>query len=618
MCGFLAEISSSLISSKQFKSLLNLSFQRGPDQQDFWTNEVNCQMGFNRLAILDVSDNGRQPISSPSGRYLLLFNGEIYNYRELRNKYRIADADLRSQSDSEILSHMVDLLSISELAKELNGMFAICIYDSYERTVSLIRDFAGIKPLFYGLNENAFVVASQFDQVFQHPAFINDLKLRPDVIKEYFGLGYMPAPNTIYKNIYQMEPGTWLIYSISSKKIVRQEKYFQWKCEELNKEESPNTIDTFNSIFSTVIKDQLNADVPLATFLSGGIDSPLVTAHAVKYKPQVEAFTVGLDDAGMDESGIARQYADHLKVRHTTEHFERKDLLEMLDAHFEVMPEPLGDYSSLPSYVITKKAKANATVMLSGDGGDELFWGYPRFLTQSFYAPFFQVPLWLRRPFVKVFRKLTKIHITAAMDHPGTFTDWTYNTHTYLFKEQLDTLVPGTDISKETKQLYSYEESLSNRKNILQWLKKNEFYGHLQRVLRKVDITSMGNSLEVRVPFLDKRVIEFSNQVKPALSIQHNTLKYILKKALENFIPSSLIFQEKKGFSIPLEDYLRNELKEEITSMCLHTSIYGAENINTSFFKSYVDEFMLHKHNNAWGVWHLYVWQKWAKKYDLI
>jgi asparagine synthase (glutamine-hydrolysing) len=305
-------------------------------------------------------------------------------------------------------------------------------------------------------------------------------------------------------------------------------------------------------------------------------------------------------------------------VNQSIEKLDNHDILEVVEEHFNILSEPMGDYSSLPTYLITKKAKFHATVMLSGDGGDELFWGYPRFLSQVGNAAYFNIPLSIRKPVVKLLRRIFNRTISAALDHPGSFADWTYNFQTYLFLDDLDKLVPGTSISKETQNLYSYTGLLSNKQDVLQWLKKNEFYGHLQRVLRKVDLTSMGNSLEVRVPFLDKRVIEFSNSIRPELSVKHRKLKYILKKALAEFIPPELIGHTKRGFSVPVNEYLRNELKEDLQTTCLQSKIYGADYINVAFYQSYIQDFLDIKHDNGWGVWHFYAWQKWAKKHNLI
>lgn len=220
MCGFFGEFTNILSSKEDFKNLLDLSNHRGPDQQDVWKDDI-CQLGFNRLSILDLSENGKQPLASPSGKFILVFNGEVYNYKELQRKYAILDSELRSQSDTEILAHLIEKIQIHEFASELNGMFAISVYDIENKKIHLIRDFAGIKPCYYGLNEKGFVFASQFDQVFKHP-FFKSKQLRPEIMKEFLGLGYMHAPNTVFENIFQVEAGFYVTYDFETKSIKKQ------------------------------------------------------------------------------------------------------------------------------------------------------------------------------------------------------------------------------------------------------------------------------------------------------------------------------------------------------------------------------------------------------------
>ncbi len=306
MCGFLGELSAKLLSTESFKTLLDLSIQRGPDQQGFW-KDSHCQLGFNRLAILDLSENGKQPLLSPSGKFAMVFNGEVYNYKELQKKYNIQDADLRSSSDSEILAHLIEKISLTQFASELNGMFSISIWDIAQQQLYLIRDFSGIKPLYYGLHNDGIVFASQFDQIFHHPAF-EIKKLRPEIMKEFFGLGYMSAPNTVFENIFQVEPGQFLVWDFGSKTIVERKKYYEWTIQPSIKETETNTINQFSEFFEKTIQHQLHADVPVATFLSSGIDSTLATAYAKKNKKDICAFTFGVDDPAFDETSKAKEY----------------------------------------------------------------------------------------------------------------------------------------------------------------------------------------------------------------------------------------------------------------------------------------------------------------------
>jgi len=611
MCGFLGEIATQLIEKKSFQTLLDLSINRGPDQQGFWKDDY-CQLGFNRLSILDLSENGKQPLLSPNGKFAMVFNGEVYNYKEIQKKYDIADEDLRSGSDSEILSHLLEKTTIETFAKELNGMFAIAVYNIQTRELHLIRDFAGIKPLFYGVHNQGLVFASQFDQIFQHPAF-SDKKLRPEIMKEYFGLGYMQAPNTVFENIFQVEPSQIITWDFDKCAVISKSKYYEWKVTNGIKETNDEAVEKFQTIFSKVIKSQLNADVPIASFLSGGIDSPIVSAIAKQHKQDIKAFTFGVNDEQYDESDVAQKIANQLNLNNHIEKSSKSEILSIIDSHFKGLKEPFGDYSSLPTYLITKKAKEHATVMLSGDGGDEMFWGYPRFIRSIDHLHWFRIPFSLRKIIAPVYRK-TFGNTSSAIDIFKWFENWILYKQTVFLR--LDKLFPNTSFSKELVEVYSFKKSLT-KQNGLRYLKENEFFAHLQMVLRKVDLMSMENSLEVRVPFLDKDVIEFSNSIIPEYGIKHRTSKLILRKLLNKYVDKSITDLPKKGFSIPLGSWLKNELKEDVIDSILRKPFYGKEHIDSDFLSFVIDEFYKNKNKNWQLVWFIYVWQKWAKSYNL-
>ena len=613
MCGFFGEITSNLLSDFEFKKILNLSIHRGPDQQGI-SKSNDFQIGFNRLAILDLSENGNQPLFSPNKRFVVVFNGEIYNYKELQKLHQINDNELRSKTDSEILVHLLEKMSVQQVIKHLNGMFAISVYDILEKKAYLARDFAGIKPLFYGFFEDGLVFASQFDQVFQYPAF-NDKKLRPEIMKEYFGLGYMHAPNTVFENIYQVAAGEVVCWDFETKKIVYKSSYFDFISTNENEETNPETSELFEQLFDDVISQQLNADVPIATFLSSGVDSTLVTSFAKKNKNDITAFTFGVNQEQLNEAPAAVKIAKQIEVNHKVFYSNEQELLSNIDTHFNFLSEPFGDYSSIPTFLITKEAKKIATVMLSGDGGDELFWGYPRFLKSVQQAHWFNYPLWLRKLLVPFFRKINP-KLSNALDILPSFSSWILykQNHFHLLEE----LFPNQQFSKELLEDYAIDSN-QNKTQILMYLKQNEFKAHLQRVLKKVDLMSMANSLEVRVPFLDNSIINFSNSINPKYGIEHQETKFVLKQTLHKIMPSIATSTSKKGFTVPIADWLKNELKADFIKTVLETPIFGAEHIDTSIIKNEVEKFYKNQKSvNPWGLWHVYAWQKWALKYNLI
>lgn len=617
MCGFLGEFmfqDNGITSRSNFESLLKLSKHRGPDST-LVISQKTFQLGFNRLSILDISHHGNQPMISPSNRYVIVFNGEIYNYKELATTYELKN--LKSTSDTEVLVHLIDQFGAEEAIKKLNGMYAIVVMDKDKNRFFLSRDFAGIKPLFYGVSREGLVCASQFDQVFQHPMFRSKLNIRKDVMKEYFGLGYMQSPNTIYNNIFQVNPGELISVSqdgtIHKKVLLR----FATKLNSNSNFKDVFTTKRYDSLLHDVIKKQLVSDVSIASFLSGGIDSPLIAAIAKSQKNDIEAFTIGVEDKKFDESEKAIAYADYVGLKHHIEHIDESSLIKYIDRHFQFFSEPFGDYSSIPTYAITKKAKSRHTVMLSGDGGDELFFGYPRMLDVYKNRFWFKIPHAIRKPLIRVAIKL-KLAKTWGPFFYDKIDQWVLAKQLHISKRNLNTIITDTNFSKELKALYTIPKRKQTKENLLHWLRYNEFYAHMQRVLVKVDRMSMANSLEVRVPLLDKASINFAWNYMPKFKNNRFKLKDILKKMMTLYYPSKVIEEEKKGFSVPIEIWLKTHLKSDVENVIFEKPLYGEKHINKEVLLEYVTRFFNGEHNEAWGVWHIYAWQKWALGQKLI
>lgn len=610
MCGLLGEFTHPLSPEPIFGVLLGLSRHRGPDQQEVWTDGQFCRLGFNRLSILDLSERGKQPVISPSGRYVLVFNGEIYNYKALQRQYGIPDTALRSQADSEVLAHLADRLSAEALAQALNGMFAIALYDRLEATLTLMRDFAGIKPLYYGRSGNTFVFASQFDQVFRHPAFQGKLQVDPAGLFDYTALGYMAPPRTVFRDIRQCLPGQWL--RVDAQGRFTEGFFCTWPAERVGepiKEEAP-ALQALDTALDQVVRDQLVADVPVGVFLSGGIDSPLVAAYAGKHKPDITAYTIGVENPELDESAQASAYAQAFGLRHKVIPFTTDELLRETERHFAALPEPFGDYSSLPTHLITQIARQENTVMLSGDGGDELFWGYPRFLNTLRHAPWFRYPGPMRRVGAGLLRRSGR-YVSHAVSSEASVEDWILGQQCHNKPSDLRTLLPGLHFSPEVQALYKPEQDIHTQESLLQYLRWNEFYGHLQRVLAKVDRISMGNSLEVRVPLLDHRIIDLAWQIDPCLGIRHHEPKYLLKRLLQQKLGHTPVNRSKMGFSVPIRQWLQGPLREDLRSHLLDMPLFGAPYWNTPELESRVCRFLNGDQGSEWGMWILYAMQKW-------
>jgi len=611
MCGFFGEFSKAGRSSPKdiFLKLNNLATNRGPDHEGYWTNSTNCQLGFRRLSIIDLSKEGNQPMHSRDGKWSIVFNGEIYNYKDLQAEMGLSNSDLHSTSDTEIIVHALQRWGAYETAWKLNGMFAIAAYDHSSDLLYLIRDFAGIKPLFYAVNENRVIFGSQYDQIYKHPEF-SQKEISPVGLSEYVRFGYNPAPDCIFKNTWQLRPGE--IITINSSLDVKKEIYYQLSFNRgVLDENSAAAQSGFHKMFHGVVNRQLVSDVEIGTFLSGGIDSPLVTAHAASFRKNLKTFTIGFEDKQYNEAEIARQYAEVLKVQNNCTLYTPELLYSQLDNHFKAFKEPFGDYSSLPSYQVSKDAKKNFTVVLTGDGGDELFWGYPRMLRIVENRRWFGLPKMVRQVLAALVR-IGGRSISYGI-HYNSIGQWVLEHHSQNKTADMNRFLPGHTISEDTKLLYKSPADMKNVEDILQWLRWNEFYGHMQRVLVKVDRTTMHHSLEARVPFLDKDTIQYALTLDPGLGTTHKELKYMLKKDLERFIPRDLINKRKYGFGLPIDLWLRTSLREEVMDLLVSSDPYPYNTFDRKEMEKYVSDFMSGKTHSGWGIWILYALQKWHR-----
>ncbi|MGH2610971.1 MAG: asparagine synthase (glutamine-hydrolyzing), partial [Tepidiformaceae bacterium] len=366
--------------------------RRGPDDEGLWNDGKHCQLGFRRLSILDLSPAGHQPMLTPDGRFALVHNGEVYNYPELRRGLQDEGLAFRSTGDTEVVLQLLAREGHAALGR-LNGMFALAFYDVSAQRLLLARDHAGIKPLYYLLTPRGLVFASQYDQILAHP-WSRQLPVSPESLSLFLRLGYIPAPLALLRNTHMLEPGSWI--EIGAHGSVRQGTFFDFPRQGAATLKGEAAVEAVDEAISRAVRRHLASDVPLGTFLSGGIDSPLVAAK-MKQSGSVHAFTLGTRGDHLDESTDALAYAREIGVRHTLHQVTGDDALAMLGDVVTACGEPFADYSIFPTMLISRIARQHVTVMLSGDGGDELFWGYAsRFATGLRHAQEGERPHWLR------------------------------------------------------------------------------------------------------------------------------------------------------------------------------------------------------------------------------
>jgi len=616
MCGILGEFGKVISSKNQFSDLMKLSVKRGSDMIGYYNNisqessqKPLAQFGFNRLAIMDLRDIANQPMISKSKRYVVMCNGEIVNHLNLKEKIGITNNDLRTTSDTEIVCHALDTFGFHRTINLLNGMYAMSVYDLQNNVLHLVRDPAGIKPLYYAQTDFGWIFASQYDQIFKHPWFFPKLKINPEALTDYLRLGYVPAPAALFEKSWLLEPGSYL--TIQSDFNAYSGQYYVLDSIEKFKETNEETVAELTNILQNTFSDYIHSDVPLGSFLSGGVDSPIVNAILSKSLPDLKAFTISNSDFDFDESSQAKMISSHLGIEHHVEHLSELKVANIIDKQFLAFSEPFADYSSIPTYILCSEASKYYKVLLSGDGGDELFWGYPRFLSTIDYQKWFNYPKSIRLLWAGILRRFgMRISSGIELDNIG---EWVFERQSPNWHSDVARMVPNLNHSFSTKALYSSPNPDCSSVDLLMWLRKNEFYGHMQRVLLKVDRASMAHNLEVRVPFLDKRIINFSSYIKPELGIKHRQTKYLLKQVLNKYVPQNYYLNEKRGFSFNLSKLLDTELKENIQDTLMSNNLFGSELIEKNIIHKTVNKFYgQNEIRNEWGLWVLFSLQKWA------
>lgn len=602
MCGFLAEISfqNQLISKVCFVDILNLSQKRGPDAQGYWNNQSSVQLGFNRLAIVELSEAGNQPMLSHNSKFAIVFNGEIYNHSYLRSKLDFKA--FRGNSDTETICACLEEWGVLKTIKALDGMFALTIYNQETKETHLVRDFAGIKPLFYGFDNKTLFASSQYDQILKHPSFANT-SINNQVLKLYLQQHFVPAPYGLYQNTFQVKPGEIITFQENGSKSSQEYWTFSTDTSYLINDEK-EALQLIEDTLHSCVKDQLMADVPLGAFLSGGVDSPLICHHAKSLKPDLSTFSIGSHSLVHDESKRAALFAQKLSTNHHEWMLSANEVLSHWDKISLAIHEPLADFSIIPTYLVSNLAKRNVTVALSGDGGDELFFGYERFWSLAKNRHFQNSPKLLKKLIYgtdKVISGNKNINSLVVYNQLSSAHE---GLHSRFKNEMIHKIFPVLNdvILPDDWTVYQYENS-TNLSHLSRHMQKAEFYGMMQKTLRKVDLASMDNSLEVRVPFLQKKMIEASLQIDPLLSFGKNKYKNVLKKKLISYFPTIEPEKAKKGFSIPLRNWIQTDLKETFSDNLLAPT--------STFYDKKEVEHLLKNHlsgeqDNKWALFTLY------------
>jgi len=569
MCGIAGYISiNNAITEQRLKLAAALLQHRGPDAEGFYfSGDKKVGLAHRRLSILDLSVTANQPMFSADGRYCIVFNGEVYNFNELKQQLSDKGHSLKTSSDTEVILELFAQLGPACFAS-MNGMFAFAIYDKKENIVTLCRDHVGVKPLFYFNDGTTIAFASELKAIKNLTA--GKLQLNNEAIPYYLHLGFIPEPLTIYKNTYKFPAAHYLqIHAEAINFENLQENIIPfWKLKHninaaVLKDELTAKKQLNNLLFDAVEK-QLISDVPIGTFLSGGVDSSIVTAVAAKISGnnKIKTFSIAIDDGKFNESKYAKQVANHLQTDHHEFRVKEKEIAELVDTLIPTYDEPFADSSAFPTMMVSRLARQHVTVALSGDGGDELFLGYGMYqwanrLSKSYWK-FLKDPLFHASGLLS--SKYQRIGNMFAYPDKKNILTHIFSQEQYYFRDQeivkllVDPTFDFTKINtspKAARNLSAAEQQ--SYWDLTHYLKDD--------LLVKVDRASMQYSLESRVPLLDYRLVEFAYNLDEKLKIKNGSTKYLLKQVLFDYVPKEIFERPKWGFSIPLARLLKTDLK---------------------------------------------------------
>lgn len=618
MCGIYGFISKNTTEQSlvQDTDTLNL---RGPDSGGYFFKSP-LGLGHRRLSIIDLS-TGNQPMFSEDKNLILVFNGEIYNFLLIKEELLKLEHTFVTTSDTEVILKAYQEWGLISCLERLEGMFAFVLWDENLKKLFVVRDRFGEKPLYYTKNQNGFFFASELKALKEH---FSKQQLSKKALNLFFSLTYIPAPYTIYEEVFKLEAGSYLEVNEAGEYEI----FKFYDLEKIVKNNRKGIISDYETakkqlreLLFTSVEERMISDVPLGSFLSGGIDSSIVSAIMAKISPEpIKTFSIGFKEKEYDESERAALVANHIGSEHTLHILGHEDLLAVVDETLAYFDEPFGDSSAIPSMMVAKKAKEKVTVVLTGDCADELFGGYDKYLGKHYANQYNKYPKPLKLLFEKIIRiiphtsttnqilrKVKKVVHSAGLSPEQRYVSLSSLGFTELQKQEL--LKPEFQ-DNSNPIILKYFSDLNGDELC------KTFYSDAKLVLEgdmltKVDRACMINSLEARVPFLDSKIVDFSFKLPHNFKIHGTNKKRILKETFADLLPKETMSFSKKGFGIPIGIWFQKELKSELMGL-LHVEIIKKQGIfNFDYINTILEEHMSGKENHSFKLWQLYVFQKW-------
>ncbi len=606
---------------------------RGPDDQGTWCDPVSgIALGHRRLAILDLSEQGHQPMLSSCGGYVLVYNGEIYNFQELRRELEQAGKRFRGHSDTEVLCEAISHWGLSQTLPRLRGMFAFAVWNRHEKTLSLVRDRLGIKPMYYGCFGSTFLFGSELKSLRVHPDFAAEID--PQAVALQLRHNYIPAPYSIYRNVYKLPAGTLLELHQTAGDAPRDWTGAQlqpapwWSLAKVIERGRSNpftgnyeaAVERLEELLREAVSLRMLADVPVGAFLSGGIDSSLITAFMQQQSSRsIKTFTIGFTEYEYDEAPFARRISEHLGTDHTELCVMPSEAQSVIPHLANMFDEPFSDMSQIPTFLVCKLARRDVTVSLSGDGGDELFGGYQRYhrlariwhqlesipgrrtIARALDWYIQNSPLEWKKPGLKQYAQLLNIS-SAAMLYAQLHRHWD----------------PADILEREVwdpSESLGFGQSLAGLERApFNWMALDTLTYLPEDILTKLDRTSMAVSLEARVPLLDHHVCEFAWSLPDSFHCEQGQGKKLLRSVLARHIPPSLFDRPKVGFGIPIGEWLRGTLFEWAEELLSVSALESHGLFQSRLIRERWEAHLSGKTNWQYPLWDVLMFQAWMAK----
>ena len=621
------------------KAMTDAIAHRGPDSHDLWQDpEAPLVLGHRRLAIIDLTEAGHQPMESKSGRYMMVYNGEIYNFRKIREELiRSFDEKFRGTSDTEIILCALERWGLEPMLARLNGMFAIAIWDRKAKALHFARDRFGKKPLYIGWASSTLVFGSELKALMQHPDFSRDINR--SALTSYMRFRYVPAPLSIFKNIWHIPPGYRLsldLHLLRGGQDLKAlfEPYWTHKTALQSARENPVSVETdivtdFENILSDCVNDRMISDVPLGAFLSGGIDSSAVTALMQKNsEKKINTYTIGFHEDAYNEANHAKKIAAHLGTDHHELYLGSKDALAVIDKLPFMYDEPFADASAIPTYLVSHFARQSVTVALSGDGGDEMLGGYTRHISgPKGWEIANELPARMRRHFSKMILSISPQRWNSLRPKQPEFGSNMHKFAQILIKDnEADVYLSLVSEWQKPKSLVvngkeeiiplvdpqEQIDGLSFAETMMYWDTLSYLNGD---ILTKVDRASMAVSLEARAPLLDMRIYDYVWRLPENAKIRNGKGKWLLREVLNRHVPTALYERPKQGFGVPVADWLRKDLRDWAEDLLNEKHMRAQGYLDYKQIRELWAEHLKGRGNHAGKLWTVLMFQAWHKQW---